>query len=470
MLDYVRATEARKHRGGLIKYSVAPCLRGAYVTLVLLAVMVGCAEKAPPAVPGGAPKHPEFVFPVAPVGALPALTASLDRGWSYLQLGDHGSAEREFNAALKQQPTFYPAETAMAYLLMARGNEKDAAARFDRALQGDASYVPALVGRGQVMLELDRDADALASFEAALAKDPSLTELRGRVDVLRFRAVQDLLAKAKTAADARRWDEALGIYGQAIVASPDSAFLYRDMAAVEQKAGQPAEALEHYRKAVELDASDARSLVGIAAILDSQGDPVGALSSYERARAIDAGEVPDGVIARLRAAAALAKLPAEYRAIPSASSVTRGEIAALIGIRLEALLARARPRQAIITDIRGHWAQSWITPVVRAGVMDTLPNYEFEPKRQARRGELSTTVSRLLTLIADAKPELAKKWQGARIEIADVGATHLSYPAVSAAVASGVMPLAGGNFQLLRGVSGAEVMDIIGRLEALARP
>ena len=87
-----------------------------------------------------------------------------------------------------------------------------------------------------------------------------------------------------------------------------------------------------------------------------------------------------------------------------------------------------------------------------------------------RRGELATTVSRLLTLVAAAKPELAKKWQGARVAINDVASTHLSYPAVSAAVASGVMPLSNGNFDLLRGVSGAEAMDIIGRLEALARP
>jgi len=180
--------------------------------------------------------------------------------------------------------------------------------------------------------------------------------------------------------------------------------------------------------------------------------------------------VPETVIARLRAAAALAKLPAEYRAIPTASSVTRAEIASLVGVRLEALVARARPRQAIITDIRNHWAQSWIGPVVRSGVMDTLANYEFEPRRQVRRGELATTVSRLLTLIASINPERAKTWQGARVAINDVAPTHLSYPAVSAAVASGVMPLSDGNFELLRGVSGTEAMEIISRLEALALP
>jgi tetratricopeptide (TPR) repeat protein len=435
---------------------------------VSVIALSACAPKAAPAV-AGAPKHPDFVFPAVPEGTRPDLSSRIDRGWQYLQLDDHRNAEREFEAALKQQPGFQPAETAMAYLAVARGNEKDAATRFDRALQADAGYVPALIGRGQVLLELDRDTDALASFEAALAKDPSLTDLRSRVDVLKFRATQDMLARAKAAADARRWDEAAAIYRQAIAASPDSGFLYRDLAAVEQRAGRSASALEHYRKAVEMDAGDARSLAGIGAILESQGDVVGALAAYEEARAIDAGEVPDSAINRLRAAAALAKLPVEYRAIPSNAAVTRADIASLVGIRLEPLLARAQPRQVIITDVRRHWAQPWIGPVVRSGVMDTLPNYEFEPSRQVRRGELATTVARLLTLIASVKPELAKKWQGARIAINDVAATHLSYPAVSAAVASGVMPLAGGNFELLRPVSGAEAMDIISRLEALAR-
>ena len=73
-------------------------------------------------------------------------------------------------------------------------------------------------------------------------------------------------------------------------------------------------------------------------------------------------------------------------------------------------------------------------------------------------------------MIASVKPDLAKKWQAARVTINDVSAAHLSYPAVSAAVAAGVMPLSNGNFDLLRPVSGAEAMDIITRLEALARP
>ena len=49
--------------------------------------------------------------------------------------------------------------------------------------------------------------------------------------------------------------------------------------------------------------------------------------------------------------------------------------------------------------------------------------------------------------------------------------THLSYPAVSQAVAAGVMSLdEKGAFQLLRPVTGAEVVEVVTRLEALAKP
>ena len=438
----------------------------------VLVVLSACAPKAPP-IPLGAPKHADFVFPVLPAGTSSVQMQRINRGWQYLQFDDFRNAESELGAALKQQPSFHPAETAMAYLSLARGDEKEAAERFERALKVDAEYVPALIGRGQALLELDRPGDALASFEAALAKDASLTHLRTRINVLRLSVMQDTLARAKAAADARRWDEAKAAYQQAITASPDSAFLYRELAMVEQRAGQSADALEHFRRAVQLDASDARSLAAIGGILEAQGDVMGSLTSYERARAIDPAEVPDRVLLRLREAVKLASLPAEYRAIPEEPSLTRAQIASLIGVRLEPLIAKAQPRQVIITDIRNHWAQSWIVPVVRAGVMDTLPNYEFEPARRIRRGELAAVVSRLLTLIGALKPQLEKKWQSAAQgnagKIADVPPSHLSYRAVSLAVTAGVMPLSGGNFDLLRPVTGAEAMEVIGRLEALAR-
>ena len=429
-----------------------------------------CAARAPVMPPApAAPSHPDFTYPAVPPGTEAIQSTRIERAWRYLQADNLRNAEREFEAALQLQPSFYPAETGLGFVELARRDPKDAVLRFDRALESTDTYVPALVGRGQALLELGRDADALASLEKALSTDPSLSELKGRIEVLKVRGLQDSLARAKAATDAGQWDQARAAYTQAISSSPESAFLYRELGLMEQKAGQPAVALDQFRTAVAIDPADARSWAAIGAALETQGDPDGALAAYERAASVEPSETLTATITRLRDAAALAKLPPEYRAIPESTAVTRGDVAAMIGVRLANLVARSPQRQAVVTDTRGHWAQQWIVPVVRGGVMDTEPNYTFQPDSGVRRGDLAQTVSRLLDLIAATQPQRAKEWQGVNVTIADVSPAHLSYPAVSQAVASGVMPLAqDGTFQLLRSVTGAEIGEVVARLEALA--
>lgn len=445
-------------------------MRRLAVVVGVMVFVTGCAARSvmPPA--PVAPRYPEFRYPLVSPEADSIQITRIERGWRYLQSDNPRNAEREFQSALKLQPSFHPAATGLGYLELARRQPGDAVAFFDRALGSDVSYVPALVGRGQALLELQRDGEALASFEAAVKGDPSLRDLQARIEVLRFRAVQDNLARAKASTDAGRWNEARAAYGQAIAASPESAFLYRDLGLVERKAGELALALEHFRRATTLDPADAVSQAQIGNILEEQGDIAGALAAYEKARGMDPGAVPEEHLIALREAELLAKMPAEYRAIPSSQTATRAELAALIGERLEPLISQVRQRQMVVTDIRTHWAEDWIMRVVRAGVMDTQPNYTFQPNLQVRRGDLAHTVARVVNLIAAATPAAANAWQGTTQTIADVPPGHLSYPFVSAAVASGVMPLTDtGTFQLLRPVSGAEIVDVVTRLEALVK-
>jgi tetratricopeptide (TPR) repeat protein len=427
-----------------------------------------CAARAVPPVVT-TPRYPDFVFPaVSNLAAPGVLSERLQRGWQFLQGGDLGNAEREFSAALKRSPQAPSLLAALAWVDIARGDTRRALTGFDRLLEREPSYVSALVGRGQALLELDRDGDALASFEAAVKVDPSLTDLQARIDVLRFRATEDLLARATSAVNTGRLADARDAYLQAIAASPDSAFLYRDLAAVERRAGETAEATAHLRRAIELDPTDARAHAALGELLEP-GDPAGALAAYETARSLDPSLVAAAVLARVVDRVRALKLPPEYGAIATAAQVTRADVAALIGVRLEALVAQARPQPGVITDIRGHWAQPWITAVVQAGIMDALANYQFDPGAVVRRGDLARTVSRLLALIEALRPEAGRRWQNARIPVADVPPSHLSYPAVSTTVAAGVMALENGAFDLLRPVTGPELSDIVTRLQALAR-
>jgi tetratricopeptide (TPR) repeat protein len=429
-----------------------------------------CAPKRIPVPVVTSPKFPEFTAPtVPPAYADTPAAAGADRGWRFLQSGDLKNAERELDVTLKATPAFYPAEAALGYVDLARKDGKGALGHFDRALNQQADYAPALAGRGQALLALNRDADAIASFEAAIAADPSLTDLNRRVEVLKFRALQRSLGAARDAARAGKLDEALRAYTSALASSPDSPFLYREMAAVEQKKGDAAAALQHFQKAVALDPTDAHSFDQIGDLLDAQNDDEGAMKAYESANTLEPTPARAARIDALRDRLALASLPAEYHAIDEAPQITRADLAALIGVRLAPLLQGRQHDAVLITDIRGSWAASWIMAVARAGVMEPFSNHAFQPRMIVRRADLAQAVARLLPRISAGNRAEANAWESARVTFSDLAPGHLAYRAASAAVAAHVMSVGPDNaFQPSRPITGAEAIDAISRLEALA--
>jgi tetratricopeptide (TPR) repeat protein len=442
-------------------------LAGAGLTALMLA---GCAARlALP--PTGIPPHfPDFVFPEVPPD-LQGSTVVLqhDLAWRWLQTGDTRNAEKVFTEVLRLSPTFYPSEAGLGLVRLAGQDYTGALAHFDRALQRSAVYVPALLARAETLLAVKRDADALGSFQAALAVDGSLDVAKRWVEVLQFRLLQANLSSARDAAEAGRSAEAIAAYQQAIGASPQSAFLYRELGAVERKNGNVDAALDHYQRATELEPSDPSAWRGIGEILEGRDDYPAAVEAYGRSIALEPSAAIQERITRLRALLALARMPAEYRQIPESTALTRGELAALVGVRFEKLLDGIGPGAAVVvTDTRQHWAASWIFAVTRAGVMDAYPNHTFQPASIVRRSDLAQVVSQLLNLIARRNPAVASSWKKASPTIADVGPGNLNYGALSLAVQSGIMPLLdGGTFQASRSVSGAEGVAAIERLERL---
>jgi tetratricopeptide (TPR) repeat protein len=439
-------------------------------TLVLVLVTAAaCAPKTVVVPVVTAPKFPEFVRPEVP-GALAGSDAALmhDRAWRFLQAGDFRSAERDLAVALRAAPTFYPAETALGYVALGQSDAKAALAYFDRALARQPDYTAALVGKGQTLLALNRDSEAIAAFEAALAANPTLIDLRRRIEVLRFRSAERGLAAARQAARTGRPDEAIRAYTAAIASSPESAFLYRELAAVERQAGDADAALIHFRKAAELDPGDASSHAQIAELLEARGDVDGALAAYRDSLAIEANATVEGKRDALVAKGELAKLPESYRAIEAAPQITRGDLAALIGVRLGPLLQTMPMRDAsVITDVRTDWAEPWIMAVARAGVMEPYDNHTFQPGSLVRRVDLAQAFGPLLARAAT--PALLKQWQSARVTLSDLAPDHLAFPAASLAVAAGVLTLEpDGRFQPSRIVTGQEAVGAIQQLAALA--
>jgi tetratricopeptide (TPR) repeat protein len=391
-----------------------------------------------------------------------------DRAWRFLQADDLRMAEREVAQAFRQAPDFFPAETTLGWIAVARGDLPASLPHFDRALALQSGYLSALVGRGRALAGLGRDDEALAAYEAALATDPTLGDLARQVEVLRFRRLERHLAAARDAAKSGRSEEARKAYEAAIAGSPESGVLYRELAVVERDAGESSAALAHFRRAVELDPGDAQSLAQVAALLDTAGDLEGALRAYDESIAIDPRASVEASREALRARIAFAGMPEEYRAIESAPQVTRGDLAALLGVRLARLLNRSISGEAsVVTDVRGHWAEAWIMAVVQAGVIEPFENHTFQPDAPLRRTDLAQAVARLLPRVAPAAQ--VQTWQATRVQFPDLAETHLAYPVASVAVASRVMsPTASGTFDPSGPVNGTDTIAVVERLREMA--
>jgi tetratricopeptide (TPR) repeat protein len=440
---------------------------------VVLAAAAACAPKAPDLpVAGGVSRYPDFIFPAIP-GDLgtPAAHERHKAGWLWLQAGDLRAAERNFDATLKLVPEFYPAETALGYVALARKDHREAASHFDRAVVMNPRYVPALVGRGEALLALGNRDQALKSFEAAVASDADLSALRSRIEVLRFRGLQEDVAEARKAAETGRLDDARTAYRLALSSSPQSPFLLRELAAVEQRAGNLAEALTLAQQAAELEPNEPRGLVLLGELHEAQGDLARAIEVYEASVAIEPNDATESRIDALREKLLLAALPPEFHAIPNSSAVSRADLAALMGVWLDDVIKRSPRRSAVlITDVRGNWASPWIQAVTRAGVMEAYPNHTFQPAAMVRRSDLAHAASRVLSLIARERPALAAGWRSSRRRFLDVSQGHPAYAAVSLVVEAGVMrPADDGSFLLSRPVSGVEAVTTVKRLEELAQ-
>jgi tetratricopeptide (TPR) repeat protein len=279
------------------------------------------------------------------------------------------------------------------------------------------------------------------------------------------------VAAARDAARSNDADKAIQLYNAAIAASPESAFLYRELAGVERRKGNAEDALAHLRKAASLDPTDVVALTQTAELLEARGDVDGAIAAYDGALAMEANDAITARREALRARAAAAGLPDQYREIEASPSITRADLAALIALRLPSLLRAAAPVSVgVMTDVRGHWAEAWIMDVARAGVLQPYENHTFQPRAAVRRVDLAEAVSRLLLRVATLTPGQPHPWQNSRGRFVDVSTTHLSYPAVSVAVASGVMRLPADNvFDPSRLVTGAEASDAISRLDTMTR-
>lgn len=455
-----------------MRKKLTSCDRLFILLIVGVTWTVGCAPPPTPVAPGVS-QFPNFLFPRVPESMvdLPVVSEHIE-AWRRLQAGDLPSATAGFSEVLSGNGMFYPAETGLGYVDIAARRLDDALERFGSVLEDVPGYAPAWVGRGEALLASGREAEAMSAYESALVADSKLSDVRRRIQVLRFRSVRGALEMARAAEQAERYGEARQAYEEALTIAPDSGVLYRELALIERRLGELGRALEYVMRANDLEPDDAAGLTLQGDIHETLGDLEGAETAFSRAVRINPTPDRYANLDRVRNRLAAARLPPEYRAISNNRQITRAELAAIVGVNLSRLLEDSGQDEAVlITDIRTHWAYRWILVVAESGIMEVFLNHTFQPENVVDRGGLAQVVSRVLTLIASRDPVSGARWQAVREQFADIDSQHLQYRAASMAVAAEVLSVLEDNrFGLTNAVTGLEALAAVEQLERLASP
>ncbi len=373
-------------------------------------------------------------------------------------------------AILQIQPAFYPAAAGLGYVAIADRDYKEAAAEFTAALQANPRYRPALDGRADAAIAAGDDPAAIAALEAVLNVDPTNDSVRNRLDVVRFTQVEHEIDAARRSREAGRLDEAQAMLESALSAAPPGAVIFRELALVALAKGDLPAAENRARQAIQADATDAESWAVLGNVLDKAARSREASEAYDKAFSLDPRPLWRDRRDALRTRADDEAEPKAFREIATASTVTRADVAAMIGLRLPDLLSRS-PRHVTVvaTDAPGSWAATWILQVTQAGVMDVFSNHTFQPESLVKRGTLAEVVSRLLTALSSERGTDLSRWKAMTPPFADVPRGSPAYAAAALSVASGAMTAVGDRFGSTQPATGADLVAAIGRLQQLAR-
>jgi len=237
--------------------------RSLYVLLAaaaLAAFMAACAAKAPVVTPGAA-RFPDYPFPVVPAGLQAGPSTVRTTSWrgrcsSRVTPSARGSGSRRSSSG--SRASFRPAPGQATRTWRAATSARPGA--FEATLQAAPGYGP------RSWVEAMRCSDWGGRPKARVARGGG----RGRPWPDRCPPARRGPAVPRGAGGDRRGPggrrgRPVGRgprrYLDAVAASPDSAFLYRELASVERRAGRPADALAHARDAVARDPADASAQV-----------------------------------------------------------------------------------------------------------------------------------------------------------------------------------------------------------------
>jgi Tfp pilus assembly protein PilF len=400
-----------------------------------------------------------------------------------LRLDDRIAAEDAWNAFKAGRPdqakkylmklgTASPIrEAGLAYADLLAGDLAAAEARFKSSVAGTPGMIPSRVGLAQIY-ESRRERDkAFNEYREILKLVPDHRWARPRFEALRNDLVKDATAAARAALAAGNRETAKREFLHVLAYAPDATDAHLELARIYRQEKNTADALVHFKAAMEAGTTDKAVLREYAEFLAESGQLGQSLDILEKLAAAEPKDATVGKrVEELKAKLGVYEIPSQYDAIPGLESITREDLAALIGVKFGDDLEAPGRKTEILVDIATSWAQGFIVKVSSLDIIRGSTNHTFQPRRIINRAELADAAVRLIGVLQDRGARFVPLVESRRIQIADVAADNSYYSSISKALAFQVMTLTPERkFEPGRTVSGEEAIRVLDIIQGLAK-
>jgi tetratricopeptide (TPR) repeat protein len=420
---------------------------------LLVLPVVGLMSCATPAVRVPIAPGEDFFYPVPGAGELTtAERRAADESWRDVLSGSAVKAEQEYSRLIARHPGSVCLETGRGYARLRGGRFAEAARSFDLALRSTPDYVPALVGAASTRSVAKDPEGALELYRRAQAAEPSEARIRRRLAELKVQVTEKCVGEARDLGEKGDRDGAIGAYRRALAAAPELAQIRLELANLLASGGDEEGAVTLLKE----DLSQDRDIfLRLGELLRSAHHLDEALDVYHELTSRDPkDEDAQARAAEIRKELEFQGMPEEYRKIYDAAHISRGDLAALLAVKVRPLQRLKEGEAQVAVDISGSWAREHIIKLLALSVMDVYSNHTFQPGAMVRRGDLATAVARVMDLLhvpSSTGPQAS-----------DISPSDVRADAVKRAVGAGLMELTpSGAFEAWRPVSGREAADVV---------
>ncbi len=393
---------------------------------------------------------------------------AVKEAWDALKAGRAEQARKLVSKLGAESPAY---AVGLAYADLLLGDLAAAEEGFKTSLLSFPDMTPARIGLAQIYESRRESEKVLIEYREILKRVPDDRWAKPRFEALRDDLVKAAMADARTALAAGDREGAKRGFLKVLFYAPEMVEAHLDLARIYRLEKNAASALLHFKAAMEGRMADKAVLREYAEYLAESGELGQSLDVLEKLAALEPRDAAVGKrIEELKAKLGIYELPSQYSEIPTLAAVAREDLAALIGVKFDDLLAPPGKRTEILVDISLSWAQRYIIKVASLDIMSAFDNHTFQPRRIINRAELADTAVRLIGVLQSRGAKFVPLVETRRIQATDVAADNYYYQAIIRALSFQVMTLTPERkFEPERTVPGNEAIRVMDLIHGLAR-